>query len=105
MKHIDYIIVGLYDDETDGESQVKLYYDSGNDEWPDEPLPKELENRLMKISELAYNPQTFQNWVEEYKGKLVFESPDGGNTIYYREFGDEPSERKLLTNQLNLFSK
>ena len=42
---------------------------------------------------------------EKMKGKKIFESPDGGKTIYVREFGQDISERKLLedVNQLNLF--
>jgi len=43
---------------------------------------------------------------EKMKGKKIFESPDGGKTIYVREFGQPISERKLLedTNQLSLFN-
>ena len=42
---------------------------------------------------------------EKMKGKKIFESPDGGKTIYVREFGQDVSERTLLEdrNQLNLF--
>ena len=43
---------------------------------------------------------------KKMKGAKIFESPDGGKTIYVREFGQEISERKLLDNkeQLSLFS-
>ena len=43
---------------------------------------------------------------EKMKGKKIFESPDGGKTIYVREFGQDVSERKLVedTNQLRLFN-
>ena len=27
----------------------------------------------------------------------IFESPDGGNTVYEREIGQDPSERKLVS--------
>ena len=27
----------------------------------------------------------------------IFESPDGGNTVYEREMGQDPSERKLMS--------
>ena len=42
---------------------------------------------------------------EKMKGKKIFESPDGGKTIYVREFGQDVTERKLVedVNQLNLF--
>lgn len=43
---------------------------------------------------------------EKMKGKKIFESPDGGKTIYQREFGQNVSERTLVTDksQLSLFS-
>ena len=33
--------------------------------------------------------------MEKMKGKKIFESPDGGKTIYVRDFGQDTSERKL----------
>ena len=36
---------------------------------------------------------------------IIYESPDGGETVYQRPFGSDISERKLVTDksQLNLF--
>jgi len=40
------------------------------------------------------------------KDAKIFESPDGGKTVYVRGWGHPISERKLVenTNQLNLFN-
>jgi|TARA_R110001592_G_scaffold4546_2_gene25548 hypothetical protein len=42
---------------------------------------------------------------EKMKDAKIFESPDGGKTIYQRPFGADISERTLVNNinQLNLF--
>ena len=32
---------------------------------------------------------------EENKGKIIFESPDGGKTVYKREFGNYNKREKL----------
>jgi hypothetical protein len=43
---------------------------------------------------------------EKMKDAKIFESPDGGKTVYVRGWGHPISERKLVenTNQLNLFN-
>jgi hypothetical protein len=38
------------------------------------------------------------------KDAKIFESPDGGRTIYVRGWGEPISDRKL-TNQLNIFDE
>lgn len=40
---------------------------------------------------------------KEMEGKMIYESPDGGETVYERPWGSDLSERKLVTPQLNLF--
>ena len=44
------------------------------------------------------------NQFEKYDG-MIYESPDGGETVYERPFGSDISERKLVKDksQLNLF--
>ena len=36
-----------------------------------------------------------------YSDKKIFESPDGGKTVYERPFGGDISERKLVTSDEN----
>jgi hypothetical protein len=44
--------------------------------------------------------------MEKMKDAKIYESPDGGKTIYQRDFGQDPRERTLVenVNQLNLFN-
>ena len=51
------------------------------------------------------NVSRLEKMQKEMEGVKIFESPDGGKTIYVREFGQDVSERTLLEdrNQLNLF--
>lgn len=44
-----------------------------------------------KQAELGYN-----------KDVKIYESPDGGKTVYQRPFGGDVSERTLVTNQLEI---
>lgn len=39
--------------------------------------------------------------LEEYKDVKIFESPDGGKTVYQRPFGGDISQRKLVTSDEN----
>ena len=39
--------------------------------------------------------------LEEYKDVKIFESPDGGKTVYERPFGGDISQRKLVTSDEN----
>lgn len=41
--------------------------------------------------------------LEEHKDIKIFESPDGGKTVYVRGWGEPSSTRKKVTNQLNIF--
>ena len=36
---------------------------------------------------------------EKMKGAKIFESPDGGKTIYERGFGEDPRNRRLITKK------
>lgn len=37
-----------------------------------------------------------------YGNTKIYESPDGGKTVYERPFGGDVSERTLVTNQLEI---
>jgi hypothetical protein len=59
-----------------------------------------------KIRELYWeNKNRVDELTKKMKGAKIFESPDGGKTIYQREFGQDISERILVTDksQLSLF--
>ena len=59
-----------------------------------------------KVRELYLEARKFQdNLSEKMKDAKIFESPDGGRTIYVRGWGQPTSSRKLSTNQLNLFNE
>tara|TARA_B100000902_G_C27208325_1_gene862912 strand:+ start:412 stop:651 length:240 start_codon:yes stop_codon:yes gene_type:complete len=59
-----------------------------------------------KVRELYREARKFQdNLSEKMKDAKIFESPDGGRTIYVRGWGEPTSSRKLSTNQLNLFNE
>ena len=49
--------------------------------------------------------KNIQEFLEKYKDCKIYESPDGGKTVYVRGFGQSLSTRKLSTNQLNLFDE
>ena len=56
-----------------------------------------------KVRELYLEGRKFQDKLsEKMKDAKIFESPDGGRTIYVRGWGEPISDRKL-TNQLNIF--
>ena len=58
-----------------------------------------------KVRELYREGRKFQDKLsEKMKDAKIFESPDGGRTIYVRGWGEPISDRKL-TNQLNLFDE
>lgn len=46
-----------------------------------------------------------EDYLRKHPDVKIYESPDNGNTIYSRPFGGDVSERKLETNQLNLFDE
>lgn len=61
-----------------------------------------------KVRELYYKGKSYSDNIEEkMKDAKIFESPDGGKTIYVRGWGQPTSERKLVenTNQLKLFNE
>jgi hypothetical protein len=58
-----------------------------------------------KVRELDREGRKFQDKLsEKMKDAKIFESPDGGRTIYVRGWGEPISDRKL-TNQLNIFDE
>ena len=39
---------------------------------------------------------TYSEWFEKYDKTYIFESPDGGKTVYRRKFFQSPTERELV---------
>jgi hypothetical protein len=52
------------------------------------------------------NKNRVDELTQKMEGAKIFESPDGGKTVYVRDFGQDPRERTLVenVNQLNLFN-
>jgi hypothetical protein len=72
-----------------------------------EQLVKEYPNDMelgSKVREL-YNEgrKSFDTLNEKMKDAKIFESPDGGKTVYVRGWGEDIKTRKLVTNQLTIF--
>jgi len=74
-----------------------------------EKLVKEYPNDMelgSKIREIyLQNKNNFDKLKEEMKDAKIYESPDGGKTVYVRGWGEDTSTRKLVTNQLELFDE
>jgi len=74
-----------------------------------EELVKEYPNDMelgSKVRELYWKGrENFDTLKEKMKDAKIFESPDGGKTVYVRGWGEDTSTRKLATNQLNLFNE
>ena len=69
-------------------------------EFPnDAELGREIRERYFEAKD------NIDKFLEKYKDSKIYESPDGGQTIYVRGFGQPLSTRKLKTNQLNLFNE
>ena len=59
-----------------------------------------------KVRELYREGRKFQDKLsEKMKDAKIFESPDGGKTVYVRGWGEDTSTRKKVTNQLNIFDE
>ena len=57
-----------------------------------------------KIREIYWKEREASDMLKEkMKDAKIYESPDGGKTIYERPWGGNVSERKLVTNQLTIF--
>ena len=53
-----------------------------------------------KVRELYWKEREFQDKImEEMKDKKIYESPDGGKTIYQRPFGGDVSQRTLISEE------
>ena len=74
-----------------------------------EQLVKDYPNDMelgSKVRELYWKGrENFDTLKEKMKDAKIFESPDGGKTVYVRGWGEESSSRKLVTDQLNLFDE
>jgi hypothetical protein len=72
-----------------------------------EKIVKEYPNDMelgSKVRELYLKGrESFDTLKEEMKDAKIFESPDGGKTVYVRGCGEDISTRKLVTNQLTIF--
>lgn len=72
-----------------------------------EKLVKEYPNDMelgSKIPELYWeNRKEFDQLNKEMKDVKIFESPDGGKTVYVRGWGEDVKTRKIVTNQLTIF--
>lgn len=57
-----------------------------------------------KVRELYLKGRkSFDTLKEQMKDAKIFESPDGGKTIYVRGWGEDIKTRKEVTNQLTIF--
>ena len=57
-----------------------------------------------KVRELYIDGRkSFDTLNEKMKDAKIFESPDGGKTVYVRGWGEDIKTRKLVTNQLTIF--
>jgi hypothetical protein len=76
-----------------------------------EELVKEYPNDMelgSKIRELYWEgKKNIDQLNEKMKDAKIFESPDGGKTVYVRGWGEDISSRRLVENknQLNLFNE
>ena len=74
-----------------------------------EQLVKDYPNDMelgSKVRELYYEGRkSIDKLNEKMKDAKIFESPDGGRTVYVRGWGEDTSTRKKVTNQLNIFNE
>ena len=74
-----------------------------------EQLVKDYPNDMelgSKVRELYYEGrESIDTLTEKMKDAKIFESPDGGRTVYVRGWGEDTSTRKKVTNQLNIFDE
>jgi len=74
-----------------------------------EQLVKDYPNDMelgKKVRELYYEGRkSIDALNEKMKDAKIFESPDGGRTVYVRGWGEDTSTRKKVTNQLNIFNE
>tara|TARA_B100000902_G_C27313927_1_gene920083 strand:- start:65 stop:259 length:195 start_codon:yes stop_codon:yes gene_type:complete len=52
-------------------------------------MSKELDTEIDIMVEKIKHPNTWPSWEKKY----IYESPDGGKTVYQREFGADVSTR------------
>lgn len=57
-----------------------------------------------KVREFYINGRKSSDTLKEkMKDAKIFESPDGGKTVYVRGWGEDIKTRKEVTNQLTIF--
>ena len=57
-----------------------------------------------KIREIYWKERETSDMLKEkMKDAKIFESPDGGKTVYVRGWGEDIKSRKEVTNQLTIF--
>lgn len=68
-----------------------------------EKYPNDMELGA-KVREIYWeNRKKYDSLMKKMESSKIYESPDGGHTIYERPWGSDVSQRKLVTTQLNLF--
>ena len=70
-----------------------------------ETYPNDMELGA-KVRELYLENKTrVDELTKKMEGAKIFESPDGGKTVYVRDFGQDIHDRKLVTDksQLSIF--
>jgi hypothetical protein len=63
----------------------------------DAELGREVRHRYFEAT------KDIKKFLKKYKDSKIYESPDGGQTVYVRGFGKPLEDRKLVTNQLTIF--
>ena len=79
--------------------------------WVDSQLEKfmnrvkELEGRIKELEEENKNLRIYFNLDSEDDTEWIYESPDGGETVYRRKFNDHENGRELVKekSQMDLF--
>ena len=56
-----------------------------------------------KIREIYWKERETLDMIEKIIDAKIFESPDGGKTVYVRGWGEDIKTRKEVTNQLTIF--
>lgn len=64
-----------------------------------EQTPNDADLGRKVRTEYWQQKEKMDSYKKQFEGKKIFESPDGGKTVYERPFGSNPSERKLVENK------
>ncbi len=94
----------------EGEDWVKAhggYEWTPGSAWPpnDEPNPFPSDPISDNDDQIAHHVPTYEDammpGIEEEKRKWIYESPDGGKTVYRHELGKDPLKRELVPQENN----